>query len=102
MYNNTVNRNCFQQLLPNFAASDVDKVSGFLLILCQMNWPTEKKIVLDIISRIRSQRSFAFSSFFKYVVNVEILEEFMHMYANEQEAVKLDLINSNPVSRYDI
>lgn len=56
-----------------------------------MNWPSEKAIVSDILTRIRVQRSFKFLLFFKYVINVEILEEFMHMYSNEQETVKLEL-----------
>lgn len=80
-----------QHFLPNFDRFDIDRLYGYLLILCQMNWPTEKKIVSDILTRIRVQRSFKFLLFFKYVINVEILEEFMHMYSNEQEVVKLEL-----------
>lgn len=64
-----------------------------------MNWPAEKGIVLEILSHIRSQRSFTFSLFFKYIVNVEILEEFMHMYANDQETIKLDLMIANHIAR---
>lgn len=64
-----------------------------------MSWPSEKRIVLDILTRIRAQRTFTFPLFFKYIINIEILEEFMHMYANEQESVKLDLIESNQTTR---
>lgn len=79
-------------MLPNVDGVDTDRIYGYLLILAQVNWPTERKITLDVLSRIRSRRSFVFPLFFKYVVNVEILEEFMHMYANEQEIMKLDLM----------
>ncbi|XP_065222690.1 integrator complex subunit 10 [Planococcus citri] len=82
----------FWQMLPNVDGVDADRIYGYLLILVQVNWPSEKRIALDVLTRIRNQRSFIFPLFFKYVVNVEILEEFTHMYANEHETIKLDLM----------
>jgi len=80
-----------QQQLPNFIGLDLDRIYGCLLILCQMSWPSEKGIIVEVLKRIRAQRTFTFSLFFKYVINLELLEEFTYMYGNEQDLVKLDL-----------
>lgn len=85
--------------MPNFTSSEIDRIFGYVLILCQLSWPSEKRIVFDILTKIRNKRSFTCNLFFKYVVNVEILEEFMHMYANEQEIIKLDLIGTGQSHR---
>lgn len=57
-----------------------------------MSWPSEKGIIVEIFKRIRAQRRFTFPLFFKYIINLELLEEFTYMYGNEQESVKLDLM----------
>lgn len=89
-----------QQQLPNFVGLDLDRIYGCLLILCQMSWPSEKGIIVEVLKRIRAQRKFTFPLFFKYVINLELLEEFTYMYANEQDLVRLDLTGTSHPPRY--
>lgn len=67
-----------------------NSVMGNLLVLCQLNWPDESTIVEIIFEIIKSRRQFSYPTWTNYVVNVEIIEEFMYMWQNCPD-VKLEL-----------
>lgn len=67
-----------------------NSVMGNLLVLCQLNWPDESTIVEIIFEIIKSRRQFSYPTWTNYVVNVEIVEEFMYMWQNCPD-VKLEL-----------
>ncbi|XP_001647882.2 integrator complex subunit 10 [Aedes aegypti] len=65
-------------------------VIGNLLVLCQLNWPHESTIVEIIFEIIKSRRQFSYPIWTNYVVNVEIVEEFMYLWQNCPD-IKLEL-----------
>ncbi|XP_055545710.1 integrator complex subunit 10 [Wyeomyia smithii] len=62
---------------------------GNLLVLCQLNWPHESTIVEIIFEIIKSRRQFSYLLFTSYIVNVEIVEEFMYLWQKCPE-IKLE------------
>ncbi|XP_062716544.1 integrator complex subunit 10 [Aedes albopictus] len=69
-------------------------VIGNLLVLCQLNWPHESTIVEIIFEIIKSRRQFSYPIWTSYVVNVEIVEEFMYLWQNCPD-IKLELALSS-------
>lgn len=70
-----------------------DLLLGHMLVLMQYNWPKNEILFCDIINKIRRQESFAYSLFFNYVINIDILEEFAFL--REEGRLTLDIL---PVS----
>ncbi|XP_053695260.1 integrator complex subunit 10 [Sabethes cyaneus] len=62
---------------------------GNLLVLCQLNWPHESTIVEIIFEIIKSRRQFSYLLFTSYIINVEIVEEFMYLWQKCPE-IKLE------------
>uniref|UniRef100_A0A182SKF3 Integrator complex subunit 10 n=1 Tax=Anopheles maculatus TaxID=74869 RepID=A0A182SKF3_9DIPT len=63
---------------------------GNLLVLSQLNWPHESTTVEIIFEIIKTRRLFAYLHFTNYVIQAEIIEEFMHLWTHSPE-VKLEL-----------
>ncbi|XP_035900736.1 integrator complex subunit 10 isoform X2 [Anopheles stephensi] len=63
---------------------------GNLLVLSQLNWPHESATVEFIFEIIKTRRLFAYLHFTSYVIQAEIIEEFMHLWTHSPD-VKLEL-----------
>lgn len=61
-----------------------------MLVLTQLNYPSEIKIAEFIFDRIRSKQSFSFHDFSTYIICPDFLEEFMYLYTNENK-IQLEL-----------
>ncbi|XP_076367157.1 integrator complex subunit 10 isoform X2 [Tachypleus tridentatus] len=72
-----------------------DMALGHMIVLSQFDWPQEEKLFLHIVNIIRKQGSFCYSLFFNYVINADILEEFLHLTTPEGGDVTLDLLPSS-------
>ncbi|XP_075219382.1 integrator complex subunit 10 isoform X2 [Lycorma delicatula] len=81
-------------LRKNSADLGVDNglTDGHVLVLLQLDWPNEKHIFKDITEHIRVSRRFSYSLFMKYIVNIEILEEFMSLSTEHGGSVTLDIM----------
>ncbi|XP_058130002.1 integrator complex subunit 10 [Anopheles ziemanni] len=67
-----------------------NSVLGNLLVLSQLNWPHESSTVEIIFEIIKSRRQFSYLLFTNYIINGEIIEEFMHLWIHATD-VKLEL-----------
>lgn len=61
-----------------------------MLVLIQLNYPSEIKMAEFIFDRIRSKQSFSFPEFSTYIICPDFLEEFMYLYTNENK-IQLEL-----------
>ncbi|XP_058059399.1 integrator complex subunit 10 [Anopheles bellator] len=78
-------------LKPNLVDPECShSVLGNLLVLSQLNWPHESTTVEIIFEIIKSRRQFSYFLFTGYIVNAEIIEEFMHLWTHSPD-VKLEL-----------
>uniref|UniRef100_A0A8D8NCP0 Integrator complex subunit 10 n=3 Tax=Culex pipiens TaxID=7175 RepID=A0A8D8NCP0_CULPI len=68
---------------------------GNLLVLCQLNWPHESTIVEIIFEIIKSRRQFSYLHATSYIINVEMIEEFMYLWQNCPD-VKLEFAVTQP------
>uniref|UniRef100_A0A182Q023 Integrator complex subunit 10 n=1 Tax=Anopheles farauti TaxID=69004 RepID=A0A182Q023_9DIPT len=67
-----------------------NSVLGNLLVLSQLNWPHESTTVEIIFEIIKTRRAFSYLHFTSYVIQAEIIEEFMHLWTHSPD-VKLEL-----------
>ncbi|XP_076809150.1 integrator complex subunit 10-like [Clavelina lepadiformis] len=71
-----------------------DQILGHLMVLSQHQWPKWRPCFMKILNKIHEKRSFHFELFFKYIINVDILEEICFL--KNQQTCKLVLCeNSN-------
>ncbi|XP_040151464.1 integrator complex subunit 10 [Anopheles arabiensis] len=63
---------------------------GNMLVLSQLNWPHESTTVEIIFELIKTRRQFTYLHFTSYVIQAEIIEEFMHLWTHSPD-VKLEL-----------
>lgn len=57
-----------------------DDILGNLLILLQLDWPTEKGLAESIFEQISNKGQFTFLHFTKYIMCTDFIEEFMYIY----------------------
>ncbi|XP_055612588.1 integrator complex subunit 10-like [Uranotaenia lowii] len=67
-----------------------NSLMGNMLVLCQLNWPHESTMVEIIFEIIKSRRQFTYLLFTNYIINVDIIEEFMYIWQNCPD-VKLEI-----------
>ncbi|XP_031637409.1 integrator complex subunit 10 [Contarinia nasturtii] len=70
---------------------DSNSILGSMLVLIQLNYPSEIKTAEFIFERIRSKQSFSFPDFSTYIICPDFLEEFMYLYTNESSKIQLEL-----------
>ncbi|XP_067014792.1 integrator complex subunit 10 [Anabrus simplex] len=73
---------------------DTDLVIGHMITLLQLDWPLEEELFNKLMERIRQKGSFSYTPFASYVVNVDILEEFMYLSTEQGGSISLDIIPS--------
>ncbi|XP_068732945.1 integrator complex subunit 10-like isoform X3 [Montipora capricornis] len=70
-----------------------DTLIGHVIVLLQYGWPKEEGTFYELLDKIRDNGGLKYRMFFDYVNNIDILEEFAHLYSDA--SFNLDLI---PVS----
>ncbi|GFN74380.1 integrator complex subunit 10 [Plakobranchus ocellatus] len=69
-----------------------DAILAHMIILTQCDWPKQEALFNEIISTIQKQGTFTYNSFFYYVHQVDILEEFAFLDTPEGGKVNLDIM----------
>lgn len=72
--------------------SDSDLALGHIITLLQFDWPLEEELMTQLMERIREKGSFSYSLFLNYVVNVDVLEEFMYLSTEQGGSITLDVL----------
>ncbi|XP_055635558.1 integrator complex subunit 10 [Toxorhynchites rutilus septentrionalis] len=67
-----------------------NSLMGNLLVLSQINWPQESTMAEIILGIIKSRRQFIYLLFTTFIINVEIIEEFMYLWQQIPD-MKLEL-----------
>nr|XP_058956330.1 integrator complex subunit 10-like [Pocillopora verrucosa] len=67
-----------------------DTLLGHVVVLVQFGWPREEDAFYELLDRIRDQGGLRYRVFFSYVNNIDILEEFAHLYSDD--SYNLDLV----------
>lgn len=67
-----------------------DALLSSVLVLIQLNYPSESSTAELVFKHIWSKGSFNFADFTTFIISSDLLEEFMHIYTNGS-AVKLEL-----------
>ncbi|GIY39164.1 integrator complex subunit 10 [Caerostris darwini] len=69
-----------------------DATLGYMLVLMQYDVEQEFDLLNNITDTIRKKKSFCFPKFFKYIINVHILEQIAHLATPVGGSVKLDIL----------
>ncbi|XP_059177730.1 integrator complex subunit 10-like [Physella acuta] len=69
-----------------------DSILAHLIILLQFDWPKQESLFCQVITAIQKQGSFTYNTFFSYVHQVDILEEFAFLDTVEGGKVNLDIM----------
>ncbi|PNF20874.1 hypothetical protein B7P43_G11190 [Cryptotermes secundus] len=80
---------CLPKLRP-----DNDLAIGHIITLLQFDWPLEEELMTHLMERIRQVGSFSYSLFQNYIVNVDVLEEFMYLSTEQGGCITLDIMPS--------
>lgn len=67
-----------QKVLSDPNASNL--LLGNLLVLCQLDWPNEISVAEMIFDIIRQRRAFSYLLFPNYIINIDMIEEFIHLF----------------------
>ncbi|XP_062499450.1 integrator complex subunit 10-like [Corticium candelabrum] len=54
-----------------------DIALSHLMVLCQYDWPNMHQLFLQVMKRVKDNRGLIFESFFKYIRDIDMLEEMM-------------------------
>nr|CAD7456317.1 unnamed protein product [Timema tahoe] len=74
---------------------DLDQAVGHAMTLIQYDWPAEESLAVKLLERIRRNRSFSYKLFRSYIVNVDLLEEFMYFSTDQGGCLALDIVSSS-------
>ncbi|XP_017484051.1 PREDICTED: uncharacterized protein LOC108372795 [Rhagoletis zephyria] len=81
---NTLSRKLYEPNCP-------DEILGDLLVLLQLEYPRETLMAEQIFALITSRRSFSYRLFTTYIVTIDFVEEFMHIWNSHDEDFAFDL-----------
>ncbi|KAK3580142.1 hypothetical protein CHS0354_013417 [Potamilus streckersoni] len=84
---------CFKEKA--FSLRSTDNAVGHMIVLMQYSWPRHEGLFMQAVKKIQKQGHFTYNSFFNYVINIDILEEFAFIQTPEGGKVNLDIL---PVS----
>lgn len=56
-----------------------DLCTGHAIVLLQYDWPNQAGLFEDVVAKIKRQGHFSYQLFAPYVVQVDLLEEFMFL-----------------------
>lgn len=82
---------CFKdKVLMQFSRDDL--ALGHLIVMTQYDWPEEEPLFLKLLDIIKKQGNFCYGLFFNYLINADMLEEFMYITTSNGGGVTLDLL----------
>lgn len=67
-------------------------IIGNLLVLIQLDWPNEITTAEAIFEKIRARGSFTYMLFSKYIINIDFIEEFMHLWYPQNGGIQLEFV----------
>lgn len=76
----------------NRVGTECDLAMGHILVLIQLDWPQEEALLNEIVERIKQRGSWTYHLFMKYIVTVDILEEFMYLSTEQGGSLPLDIL----------
>lgn len=62
-----------------FKKANEDLAAGHLIVLLQYDWPRHSGLLVEIVDKIRRQGHFTYPLFASYIIQVNILEEFLYL-----------------------
>jgi integrator complex subunit 10 len=65
---------------------------GHCLVLLQLDWPQEQDLATLLLEQVKSSGRFSYPPFARYIVNVDLLEEFMYLASEQGGRVVLDVL----------
>ncbi|EDO31262.1 predicted protein, partial [Nematostella vectensis] len=81
---------CFKLRISQESRTSISNLFRHLIVLLQYDWPREETTFYEMLEKIRANGGLTYRSFFDYVVNIDMLEEFAHM--NNEGILKLDFL----------
>ncbi|XP_004525165.1 integrator complex subunit 10 [Ceratitis capitata] len=89
---NTLSRKLYEPNCP-------DQILGNLLVLLQLEYPRETIMAEQIFALITTRRAFSYHLFTTYIVTIDFVEEFMHIWHTHNEDFAFDLSPTQADSR---
>ena len=82
-----------------FKKANEDLPAGHLIVLLQYDWPRHAALLEDILVNIRRQGQFAYQFFVPYIIQVDVLGEFMYLATDQGNyqygSINLDIFPSS-------
>jgi len=100
LYNSEIVQYCVSLLVTclreqAFKKANEDLAAGHLIVLLQYDWPRHSGLLVEIVDKIRHQGHFTYQLFGSYIIQVNILEEFLYLGTDQgnyqYEAVNMDI-----------
>ncbi|XP_002737290.1 integrator complex subunit 10-like [Saccoglossus kowalevskii] len=85
---------CFKKIFNSGGMNEI--ALGHMLVMMQYDWPKEEKTFRQVIDVIMQQGTFTYTMFFKYVINIDILEEVSFLRTDDGGKVELELLVQAP------
>jgi hypothetical protein len=64
-----------------------------LMLFCQYDWPSLRQLFLQVMKQVQDNRGLTFENFFKYITNIDMLEEVMWL--SNSDTIQLYLLPSS-------
>ncbi|CAB3374081.1 Hypothetical predicted protein [Cloeon dipterum] len=80
---------CLQEMLGSLAG---DAALGHSLVLLQLDWPQEEELASSLLKQVTVMRRFSYPLFTRYIINVDLLEEFTYLASEQGGSVALDIL----------
>lgn len=71
-------------------------IIGNMLVLFQLDWPSEVVTAELIFDKIKTRGSFTYMLFSKYMINIDFIEEFMHLWFPQNGGIQLEFVSPQP------
>jgi integrator complex subunit 10 len=79
----------FQQVLQGPAG---ETALGHCLVLLQLDWPQEQELANHLLKQVHQAQRFSYPLFTRYIINVDLLEEFTYLASEQGGSVALDIL----------
>jgi hypothetical protein len=63
------------------------------MLFCQYDWPSLRQLFLQVMKQVQDNRGLTFENFFKYITNIDMLEEVMWL--SNSDTIQLYLLPSS-------
>ncbi|XP_059473070.1 integrator complex subunit 10 [Neocloeon triangulifer] len=80
---------CLQQIIQSPSG---EAALGHCLVLLQLDWPQEQELASYLLKQVTQMRRFSYPLFTRYIINVDLLEEFTYLASEQGGSVVLDIL----------